>query len=170
METTYVDFLRLCKILEEEQLTNDKRDWYDAQTCYELFCLPYRVWGKQPPTTVGIKSFLLSFKMAEQEPKILNAAPGDEVDEEKYLQEVENYSRVQMAMWGAVTGAGFPNAENDAQPLLTKMPPGLTPPRDFGPGALSSATSQAGPAEVTMNQPPPGFVPRGKGRKRNRGH
>lgn len=170
METSYVDFLRLCKILEEEQLAHDKRDWYDAQTCYELFCLPYRVWGKTPPATVHIKSFLMTFKMAEQEVKILNAAPGDEVDEEKYREEVEAYSRVQMAMWGAMTGAGLPDVEDSASPPLTKLPPGMSWPAGTGPGAPPSAASPPSPADVTMNMPPPGFVPRGKARKPRRGH
>lgn len=170
-QITYVDFLRFWSIIEKEQDESDKRDWYDAQQAYQTWCVSFLVWGKTPPPSVTIEKFLLKFTRGGDGKQ--KTATDPEVEHESTELARELAIKTDMAMWAAVVGASLPG-EEATTPVVTKLPPNMAgmmpqpapapatpvPSRVELPNPDVRAVSPANPL------PPPGFVPRGKGKRK----
>lgn len=77
-ETTSTEFLLWQEYLLEQPNEFNPQFWYLASIAYEIFCLPFRVWGKEPPKNLGIKDWLLKFVVEEDKPRL-------QMTEEDYL-------------------------------------------------------------------------------------
>lgn len=163
-QVTWVDFIRYQKLFEDEVNEPDKRDWYDAQTAYEIHCIPYRVWGKSPPTGLSLKSFLMKFGKPDP---VIRGSIDDAINQDI----VENYSQLQMMYWGAAVGAGMPGEtpEVDDSPVKTMLPPDMRdrvrPAGEPTASAVSQPPPPGGPTGQPSSAPRGGFSIRKK-----RGH
>lgn len=178
-QITHIDFLRFWHIIQKEQDESDKRDWYDAQTAYQMWCVPFMVWGKTPPATVTIKNFLLKFTAGDGGGK-----PETRMDDTARTESEELAKEIavktDMAMWAGALGVplpGQPLPADDGTPVMSMLPPKLdgmnVPPgvgtdRDGRPSRVNSPNPGPNTVPGGTTLPPAGFVPRGKG-KRKRG-
>lgn len=149
---TTIDLLRFHHLLESRWNENDKADWYAAQTAYELFATPFRVWGKKPPVQITVKNFLMKFKLSESE------KPLDPVglDEDVEARNAAAYVEYQRACWFMAVGLDpdDPTGKNDGIPVQTRLAPDMP-----GYVGISPVNDDVGDGKANPNLPPP--VPQG---------
>jgi hypothetical protein len=108
------EYLRWTTHFENKARERRADHWYWAQLASELACIPYMVWGKQPPAVLrDIRTFLLKFgdpADAEAEQK---KAAGERTEEDAKHSE---------SVWFGILGID-PVTKKHVGELKTKLPP-----------------------------------------------
>lgn len=110
-ETTATEFLRWQRHLEEEWDEKSRLEYVMARVAYEVWCLPFRVWGKEPPEK-ELEDFLPKFTITNgpQKTSTTSTLPAtrtdDDTDEDDKVH-TQAYSNQQKAAWLACLGGEF---------------------------------------------------------------
>lgn len=156
--TSATGFWRWQAVFEGELNERRPEFFYLAQLASEIACLPFLVWGKEPPEGLrDLEKWLLKFGDPESIKK-----RAEEQSEERAKQDAE-FSRQQWLRWAGLDEHGNPTGpiKTRQAPRSSPYDPG-TPPEtaDFGP-----SRADPGPIRVEPHTPPP-KPPHGAGKRK----
>ena len=170
-QTTATEFWRWMARFEEEVNEPRPEHFYLAQVASELACVPFLVWGKEPPAAYrDLKTWMLKF--------------GDPDSIRKQAELSYEERRQQDTDWSMSVWLGFAGLNRDGKPLekpAVRYPPGHplfqpTPGRDYpqvpglppinATGSVPSPDPGAGRGEVPTPSP---FGPQNAANARKRG-
>lgn len=147
--TTATGYIRWQTLFEKEVNEPKPEHYYLAALNSTLECIPFLVWGKEPPKELReIKTFMLKFGTAEEmERKAV------EVAEARMVQDAEFSRSVWLSGLGITLGA-------DGKPIPREKPKTQGQPRTLPPH-VRQATANA-PATSGGGFPSPGVIPAGE--------
>lgn len=95
-QTTATGFCRWLYLFEQEANDRKTDHYYLASLCSEIACLPFLVWGKEPPKELrDLKTFLLTFGTSEEIEKKSEAAA---------LQRAKQDALLSKSIWATALG------------------------------------------------------------------
>lgn len=107
--TTATGYWRYMALFEKEMNESKAEHFYFAEICSELACIPYLVWGKEPPKEFrDLKTFMLKFGDPEEIAR---------KSEELALRRAERDQQLSSSVWCAALG--IPVDEN-GNPVVDK--------------------------------------------------
>lgn len=142
-KTTATGFWRWMARFDEEYDRPKPDHFYYAMLTSAIECLPYRVWGKQPPDELRkISNFMLEFGRADHIKEKVS-----QVTEERMKQDAE----FSASTWKGFLGFDESGKLTNPPPTISSLPPGV---QHLGPVGeqgkvsqqTSSGTSQASPS------------------------